>query len=208
MYIRNLRKPSANKNVFKFASSKSTDAIMCESTIEFDACFHHEYNESVQSFESQPQGFHYYFNGKKLPYTPDTKIVHDSGAIVLHEYKPYSQTSEPIFREKFEAKKEAAKQLGMSLILVTDKQIRVEPLLNNLKILHRHSGVYGISEVQNWLLEIIPKNSEISLKDISEKHGFNLADARSMICSLIGKGLIKANLTSDDLSAEFNVRCA
>lgn len=207
MYIRNLRKPSANKNVFKFASSKSSDAIMCESTIEFDACFHHEYNESVKSFESQPQGFHYYFNGKKLPYTPDTKIVHDFGAITLHEYKPYSQTSEPIFREKFEAKKEATKQLGTSLILVTDKQIRVEPLLSNLKILHRHSGVYGINEVQSWLLKKIPKNTEISLKELSDKHGLTLGDARSMICSLIGKGLVKADLTSDDLSAQFNVRC-
>ena len=39
MYIRNLRKPSPNKNVFKFASAKVSNVIMCESTLEFDACF-------------------------------------------------------------------------------------------------------------------------------------------------------------------------
>ena len=47
MYIRNLRKPSPNKNVFKFASTKISDVIMCESTLEFDACFHHEYKDET-----------------------------------------------------------------------------------------------------------------------------------------------------------------
>ena len=37
MYIRNLRKPSPNKNVFKFASAKINNVIMCESTLEFNA---------------------------------------------------------------------------------------------------------------------------------------------------------------------------
>lgn len=37
MYIRNLRKLSPNKNVFKFASAKASETIMCESTLEFDA---------------------------------------------------------------------------------------------------------------------------------------------------------------------------
>ncbi len=57
MYIRNLRKPSPNKNVFKFASAKVSETIMCESTLEFDACFHHEYNETIATFGSQPKKY-------------------------------------------------------------------------------------------------------------------------------------------------------
>lgn len=33
---------------------------MCESSIEFDACFHHEYNDGIEHFGSQSKGFHYY----------------------------------------------------------------------------------------------------------------------------------------------------
>jgi hypothetical protein len=67
MNIRNLRKPSPNKNVFKFASTKVSDAIMYESRLEFDACFHHEYNDEIESYGSQPEGLKYGFNGKILP---------------------------------------------------------------------------------------------------------------------------------------------
>ncbi len=74
MSIRNLRKPSPNKNVFKFASEKVGKAIMCESTLEFDACFHNEYNNAIESYGSQPEGFKYNFEGKSLPYTPDTLV--------------------------------------------------------------------------------------------------------------------------------------
>ncbi|QLE83954.1 hypothetical protein FLM48_01930 [Shewanella sp. Scap07] len=54
MYIRNLRKPSPNKNVFKFASAKVSETIMCESTLEFDACFHHEYKPCCSIGLSDP----------------------------------------------------------------------------------------------------------------------------------------------------------
>ena len=57
MYVRNLRKPSPVKNLFRFASTKSSELIMCESSLEFDACFHLEYNEDILTFQSQPEGF-------------------------------------------------------------------------------------------------------------------------------------------------------
>ncbi len=54
MYIRNLRKPSPSKNIYKFASRKNHSTIMCESGLEFDAYFHLEFSPSIASFESQP----------------------------------------------------------------------------------------------------------------------------------------------------------
>jgi hypothetical protein len=107
MYIRNLRKPSPNKNVFKFASAKISGVIMCESTLEFDACFHHEYNDEIESYGSQPEGFKYEFMGKSLPYTPDTLIVYKNDVEKYHEYKPKSKTTSPLFREKFVARRQA-----------------------------------------------------------------------------------------------------
>lgn len=200
MYIRNLRKPSPNKNVYKFASTKVSSVIMCESSLEFDACFHHEYNDSIESFGSQPEGFKYEFNGKLLPYTPDSLILYKNGVEEYHEYKPYSKISSPLFREQFIAKRAASLELGRQLILVTDRQIRVNPILNNLKLLHRYSGVYGISSIQNELLSFIHKSGVIKLNDISSQIGLPIGKTRSFIFGLMHKGLVKADLGCDDLT--------
>lgn len=200
MYIRNLRKPSPNKNVFKFASAKVSDVIMCESSLEFDACFHHEYNDEIENYGSQPQGFKYEFNGKILPYTPDTLIIYSNGVEKYHEYKPFSQISSPLFREKFIAKRTASLKLGRELILVTDKQIRVNPFLNNLKLLHRYSGVYGVSDIQQKLLKLIQKSGAVKLNDVSEHFNLSSGEARSFVYALIHKGLLKADLSCDEFS--------
>jgi len=200
MYIRNLRKPSPNKNVFKFASTKVDDVIMCESTLEFDVCFHHEYNDLIESFGSQPEGFKYEFMGKTLSYTPDTLISYTDKTQKYHEYKPYSKIASPLFRAEFAAKRAASLKLGIDLVLVTDRQIRVNPILNNLKLLHRYSGVYGISSIQKELLNFIHKSGTIKLNDISHQIGLPIGEARSFLFALIGKGLLKANLGIDDLT--------
>ncbi|MGO2409738.1 MAG: TnsA endonuclease N-terminal domain-containing protein [Pseudoalteromonas nigrifaciens] len=200
MYIRNLRKPSPNKNVFKFASTKVSNVIMCESTLEFDVCFHHEYNDLIESFGSQPEGFKYEFMGKTLPYTPDTLISYTDKTQKYHEYKPYSKITSPLFRAKFAAKRAASLKMGIDLILVTDRQIRVNPILNNLKLLHRYSGVYGISSIQNELLSFIHKSGAIKLNDISSQVGLPIGETRSFVFGLMHKGLIEADLGHDNLT--------
>lgn len=200
MYIRNLRKPSPNKNVFKFASAKVNKVIMCESTLEFDACFHHEYNDEIESYGSQPEGFKYEFNGKTLPYTPDALILYKNSNEKYHEYKPYSQISSLLFRAKFKAKRQASLKLGRELILVTDRQIRVNPILNNLKLLHRYSGVYGVNTVQKELLNLIQKSGAMKFNDVSSQLGLSTGEARSFLYALIHKGFLKADLSREDLT--------
>jgi hypothetical protein len=199
MYIRNLRKPSPNKNVFKFASAKISGVIMCESTLEFDACFHHEYNDEIESYGSQPEGFKYEFMGKSLPYTPDTLIVYKNNVEKYHEYKPKSKTVSPLFREKFSARRKASLKLGLDLILVTEKQIRDDISLNNVKLLHRYSGVYGINNVQQELFKFIQKSGALKLNDVSFQFGLSIGEARSFLFALIHKGFLKADLENDDL---------
>jgi hypothetical protein len=208
MYIRNLRKPSPNKNVFKFASRKVSETIMCEGTLEFDACFHHEYNDLIESYGSQPEGFYYDFCGKRLPYTPDSIVRYVNGTVQFHEYKPYSKISEPIFREKFAARKEASQQLGIGLILVTDRQIRVNPILNNLKLLHRYSGIYEVNSLQNELLKVIKKSGKIKLNDIASQFGLTVGESRPFLYLLIQKGFLKADLENADLRYNPTLWCA
>jgi hypothetical protein len=64
MYVRNLRKPSPNKNVYKFVSSKNRCSVMCESSLEYDCCYHLEYSDDVVRYESQPKGYRFSYQGK------------------------------------------------------------------------------------------------------------------------------------------------
>lgn len=207
MYIRNLRKPSPNKNVFKFASAKAGKTIMCEGSIELDACFHHEYNESVRMFDSQPQGFFYQYDGKNLPYTPDSIVHYIDGRIQLHKYKPLIKTFDPIFKAKFFAKQQAAQSLGMELILVTDEQIRVNPILNNLKLLHRYSGAYTVSDTQRKLLSWVQASGKCRLTEIAHEYALPIGELRSHIFSLLNKGLLKADVVRNDFTLNPSVWC-
>lgn len=200
MYIRNLRKASPVKNLYKFASAKVCDTIVCEGSIEFDACFHHEFNNSVESFSSQPQGFYYEFDGKDCPYTPDTLIRYVDGRLVFHEYKPSRKTSDPIFRARFAAKQAASRSLGVELILVTDKQVRVNPVLNNLKLLHRYSGPHEVNSRQRTLLRWLQDSGPVRLNQIAEEHTLSLGETRALIFSLISKGLLAADLDGENLA--------
>lgn len=200
MYIRSLRKPSANKNIFKFASTKIHDTIMCESPIEFDACFHHEYNNDIESFESQPKGFFYEFNGGRRPYTPDALIKYVDKTLQYQEYKPFKVSQDQTFKAEFLEKQKASTALGIELILVTDKQIRVEPVLNNLKLLHRYSGICQPNDTHIELVKTIRKLGKVNLRDIPLTNIYGEGKMRSFLCLLIGKGLLDANLTTECLN--------
>nr|WP_259399343.1 hypothetical protein [Pseudoalteromonas sp. SG43-3] len=138
--------------------------------------------------------------GKSLPYTPDALISYTDKTQKYHEYKPYSKIASPLFRAEFAAKRAASLKLGIDLVLVTDRQIRVNPILNNLKLLHRYSGVYGISGIQNELLSFIHKSGVIKLNDISSQVGIPIGETRSFLFGLMHKGLVKADLGCDDLT--------
>ncbi|WP_238131119.1 Tn7 transposase TnsA N-terminal domain-containing protein [Vibrio cincinnatiensis] len=112
MYVRNLRKPSATKNVYKFASSKNRSVILCESSLERDCCDHLEYSKDVVSFQSQPEGFYYSSGNKLCPYTPDFLVRNLDGSEYFLEVKPLNKTFPEDFKKAFASTRIAAQKLG------------------------------------------------------------------------------------------------
>ena len=206
MYIRNLRKPSANKNVFKFASAKTKSTILCESSIEFDACFHHEYDENVLFYESQPKGYYYILDGQSRSYTPDALVKYRNGKLQFIEYKPSSKKSDVSFQREFTAKQKAAQKLGIQLILVTTEQIRITPLLDNLKLLHRYACSSVINEAQEILLHKVQSMKQIKLNELSDILKLSYGEVRANICLLLSLGLITADLYTESLSDNPTIR--
>lgn len=72
--------------------------------------------------------------------------------------------------------------------------------MNNLKLLHRYSGIYGISAIQKELLKTIKNSGVVKLNDISSEFNLSTGEARSFLYALLHKGFLKADLNNDDLT--------
>ena len=200
MYIRNLRKPSPNKNIFKFASAKNKDTIMCEGSLEKDCCYHFEYDSDVVSFESQPKGFLYDFGGKQLPYTPDFLVIYTDGCYSFVETKPYSKTLSKEFKLKFQARKQAAKKLGFDLILVTDKQIRTGNFLTNSEMVHRYSGCIGGESLTDTVLEELLISKSIKICDLAQRISSSVGEVFASVLRLISVGKARTDFDLEVLN--------
>lgn len=166
---------------------------MCESALEFDACFHLEHSLSIISFESQPTGIEYQMNGRTHRYTPDFKVVKDTGEIEFIEIKPSKKLTSLAFREEFECKRLAYKNKGFKLLLVTDKQIRSMPLLENLKVINRYSSS-TLSDVHESVLEHIRSSKSLSISELARKLGLIIGDCIAACALLIKHGVVRTDL--------------
>lgn len=198
MYRRHL-KHSRVKNLFKFVSAKMNTVFTVESSLEFDTCFHLEYSPAVKAFEAQPEGFYYDFDGRLCPYTPDFRVFdHDDNACLL-EVKPSEKVADPDFLERFPVKQQRAIELSSPLKLVTEKQIRVYPILENLKLLHRYSGFQSFTPLHMQLLGLVRELGRVSLSRLSGSTGAPPEEVLASALSLLARGLIKSDLAAQEI---------
>ncbi|MEY8214680.1 MAG: TnsA endonuclease N-terminal domain-containing protein [Colwellia sp.] len=203
MYNRNIERPSPTKNIFKFASCKINDIVTVESSLEYLACFHFEYSDDVETFESQPTGYKYNFKGKECSYTPDFKLVYISGKTVFVEVKPSYRAGESDFIARFPYKIAAAKDMGLNLILLTEQTLNASPYIDNLKILHRYQGVQSPKEVHNLVLHSMSKNRQISIQDLSRNIDVNVGLVLQAVVQLILRRELLCDLKQQALNEKF-----
>ncbi|WP_299734230.1 Tn7 transposase TnsA N-terminal domain-containing protein [uncultured Endozoicomonas sp.] len=195
---RDLRKQKG-KSITTFPSKRKIP-FLTESPLEADFCYHLDYDLDVISYEPQPLGFYYLFEGKVCLYTPDF-LVHDKTGFHYYEvkYKKYTQ-SKYFSSGRFDACVEQARALGKSLSIITEDYIYQKPKYNNLNVLHQYFGMQDIpSEFINKLkTELLSGNKKIeSLLDIEDR-GCQLG----YIYQLIAEGFIKTDIQNKELSID------
>ncbi len=129
---------SAKKHIYGFNSIKSGKHFRVESGNGFGACYHLEYLNSVAAFEAQPLGYQYQEYRRKARYTPDFKLTDQQNKDSYLEVKPADRASTYKFQDTFECKQKAADEMGVPLTLLKDSDIKREPLLRNLRLLHKY----------------------------------------------------------------------
>ncbi|WP_275423234.1 TnsA endonuclease N-terminal domain-containing protein [Pseudoalteromonas sp. MMG022] len=172
---------------------------MClvESSLEYDACFHFEYSPKIKCFEAQPLGFMYEFEGKSNRYTPDFLLTNTSNKQQLIEIKPKYKTESSDFIARFSQKRKTAREdLGIDLVLVTDAQICIEPMLDNLKLLHQYAGYQALTELQLTILNLLARYKKLRVGELTQLIKVTVGDIFSSICRLLTLGKISSDLSS------------
>lgn len=200
MYRRHL-KHSRVKNLFKFVSVKMNTVFTVESSLEFDTCFHLEYSSTVKEFEAQPLGYYYEFEGRECPYTPDFRVEDHYGNASFIEVKPCDKVADPDFLNRFPFKQQKALALSSPLKLITERQIRIDPILGNLKLLHRYSGFQSFTPLHTMLLRVVREYGRIQLSSLCDATKATHGAVFASTLALIAMGLIKSDLTSQAFSA-------
>ncbi|MCC4815421.1 endonuclease [Vibrio lentus] len=202
------KKSSAVHNICKFMSLKNDSVVRTMSMLEYDFCFHAEYNPPIVRYESQPHGFEYYFNGRYCRYTPDFQLFDSIDTPSLIEVKHSSQILKPDFRARFREKQLVAKaEYGKKLILVTEKQIRTGFLLSNLKLLHGYSGIRTITDIQKHVLQFVQANRSVTLHHLS--HQLKISPDETLTAALcwLSSGEIQTDFNQKKFDLENSVWC-
>lgn len=202
------KKSSHVHNIRKFMSLKNDDIVRTMSLLEFDFCFHLEYNPDIKSFSSQPQEYYYYFNNRRCRYTPDFLLTDVLGKNRLVEVKYSKKTKTADFISRFIERKKAIKNdCGLDVILVTEKQIRINPILNNLKLLHRYSGLHTVTEIEIFILKYIQSKQKVQLREVSEALGLTKHETLISTLCWLSSGKVKTDLKSNDFGLSNYVWC-
>jgi hypothetical protein len=114
--------------------------IWWESQIERDYLYLLEIDPDVLSFKEQPFIITYISLGKSKKYIPDFVVTRTQKTQVV-EVKPLNQVYSDKNLHKFRHIAPIVIAQNMEFIVVTDHMIRVQPKLNNIKLLYKYARV-------------------------------------------------------------------
>jgi TnsA endonuclease N terminal len=133
---RKIQNRGCHRVIGRFPSSKAKQSLWWDSQIERDFLFHAEFDSSVSKISGQPFRVSYVTNGKRRRYTPDFLLEGSNKKLVV-EVKPHDKSQSPEFGLWKQAVSTVLEKNGYQFVVMTDTQIRAQPLLANLKWLFR-----------------------------------------------------------------------
>jgi hypothetical protein len=130
---------AGHKNLGKFASVKTGRVAWYESLLERDFMYLLDYDRDVSYWHEQPLRIRFSHGGKVHRYTPDLE-VHRASQKQLIEVKPKHQVVDSgKWEVLFRAASSICEEEGYQFLVVTDEIIRIQPRLENVKLLWKYA---------------------------------------------------------------------
>lgn len=138
MTTRKITNNGGNKIIGKFPSLKLNKIVWYESLLERDYLYLLEFDPDVVSFQEQPGRIYYTRDGKKRRYTPDL-LVQRRNEIHIVEVKPKKKLVDEKFVYLFRIARHVCRREGYKFKVATEELIRLQPRLNNIKLLYKYA---------------------------------------------------------------------
>jgi hypothetical protein len=179
--------------VGRFPSAKNACTIHWESQLERDLVYLLEFDPTVVGYREQPFTIELGLLGRRRRYTPDFLVERTQARSVI-EVKPAAQAQRPEFQELFAAAAAALTEQGLSYQVMTEREIRPQPRLDNIRWLVRYRGITAGNQAR-WLLSAMLANEPHRLGTLKS----------ALIAHSIDPCEILALLAAGELTADLDV---
>lgn len=190
--VRQITNKGTKKCIGQFPSLKVKRNVWYESTIERDYIFLLEFDGDVIRYKEQPFRVRYVYEGKSRTYVPDF-FVQRRNKFQVVENKPEEKANAPANKLRYRLLKSIFSEQGLEFIIATDLQIRIQPLLENVKVFWRYSRTRLHPLHQVRCQEYLSEHQETSIQDLVDAlspHGVTL----QVVYALLHWGVLSMDL--------------
>lgn len=124
----------------KFPSRKNGRMVHHESLLELDAIYLFETSFRIKRYREQPPKISYVDGEKMRRYTPDFELLLGTDEIVLIEVKHSESLEHKDTYLNLKIIEDSMQKHDIDFMIMTDKVIRLEPRLSNLRWIHAESS--------------------------------------------------------------------
>jgi TnsA endonuclease N terminal len=174
--VRKITNKGTKKCIGKFPSRKAGRNVWYESTIERDFIYLLEFDWDVVRYKEQPFRVKYIYEGERCTYVPDF-FVQRRNKFQIVENKPEEKANTEANKRRYRILKAIFLELGYEFLIATEKQIRIKPLLANVKIFWRYARtpIHPLQQVR--CQEYLSERREASIQELADAlapHGMTL----------------------------------
>lgn len=163
-----------------------------ESQLERDQIYLLEFDPDVLAYGEQVAPLIYELEGKRRRYTPDFLVQRTNGTSVI-EVKPDEFASREKWQSKFTIAEAYYRSQGIKFIVATEKEIHVQPRLDNIRLILRFRNHEVDQDTAALLLGVIASaGGALSIRDLATETSRPHVHAET--CSLIAMGSLEVDL--------------
>jgi hypothetical protein len=131
--FRKITNKGVKKNIGKFPSAKMGRNIWYESVLESDLIELLEFDPDVIRYKEQPFRLRYFYEGQRRSYIPDI-FAQRRNKLQAIEVKPQEKAATKMNKLRYQVISSIFEYHGIEFVVATETRIRVQPLLDNVKI--------------------------------------------------------------------------
>lgn len=196
MRVRKVITRSGKRIRVKFPSSKLNRMVHCESPLERDAVYHFEYHPLVESYQEQPSVEYYYdAAGAQHRYYPDFQLNFTDGRVLLVEVKPVRYLTIKKVRDQLTYVAARFAEQNRLFRVMTEQEIRREPLFSNLKELHQSCKTSAEQVPASVLSTRLTGGPSWLLGKLSD-----IMSGKNMVLRLVRSNHLQVDLAPDELN--------